>query len=123
MVFSLSDSIVAAAIAATVSWLGLVISKETKISEFRQEWIDGLRKDIATLLGEATQYHASVLGLAPTSSVLKINQLMARIRLRLNLKEDNHQKLFDAIVKCQEMILGKSSLESVRKADGRNIHM
>lgn len=38
--------IVAACIAAVVSFLALVISKEQKTSEFRQAWIDGLREDL-----------------------------------------------------------------------------
>lgn len=39
--------IIAACIAAAVSFLALVISKENKTSEFRQAWIDGLRQDLA----------------------------------------------------------------------------
>ncbi|MES2632269.1 MAG: hypothetical protein V4669_04815 [Pseudomonadota bacterium] len=38
--------VVAACIAAIVSFLALVISKEQKTSEFRQAWIDGLRGDL-----------------------------------------------------------------------------
>ncbi|MEM4379495.1 MAG: hypothetical protein QXL01_02260 [Thermoplasmatales archaeon] len=34
-------AIVAALIAATVSFTSLIISKEQKTSEFRQEWING----------------------------------------------------------------------------------
>ena len=39
--------ITAALIAGSFSYLNLVISKEQKISEFRQGWIDSLRNDIA----------------------------------------------------------------------------
>lgn len=39
----------AALIAATVSLLGLIISKEQKTSEFRQAWIDALRSDLGSL--------------------------------------------------------------------------
>ncbi|WP_127159673.1 hypothetical protein [Xanthomonas arboricola] len=39
--------ITAALIAGSFSYLNLVMSKEQKVSEFRQIWIDSLRKDIA----------------------------------------------------------------------------
>jgi hypothetical protein len=39
--------ITAALIAGSFSYLNLVISKEQKVSEFRQSWIDSLREDIA----------------------------------------------------------------------------
>ena len=40
-------AIIAAFIAGLFSFLGLVIAKENKVSEFRQAWIDALRADIA----------------------------------------------------------------------------
>ena len=52
------DATTAAILAAIASFLGLMISKESKISEFRQKWIDELRKDISWVLGEATRIHA-----------------------------------------------------------------
>lgn len=39
--------IIIAVITGVISFIGLVISKENKISEFRQAWIDELRKDIS----------------------------------------------------------------------------
>jgi hypothetical protein len=50
-------ALMAALVAGTFALLGLVISKENKISEFRQAWIDAVRKDIA-------DYTAAVKGLA-----------------------------------------------------------
>lgn len=43
-------TIIAAVIGGYVSFLVTVLSKEQKTSEFRQSWIDGLRKDIAELI-------------------------------------------------------------------------
>lgn len=40
-------AVTAALIAAVFSFLNLVIAKEQKVSEFRQQWIDALRSDIA----------------------------------------------------------------------------
>ena len=44
-------AIIAAGITGVVSLLGLIISKEHKVSDFRQQWIDSLRDDISELLG------------------------------------------------------------------------
>lgn len=41
-------AVIAALIAGVFSYLGLITSKETKISEFRQLWINALRKDISS---------------------------------------------------------------------------
>jgi hypothetical protein len=55
----MSVALIAAASAFVVAWvagafslLGLLISKEQKVSEFRQAWIDALRADIAALVAE-----------------------------------------------------------------------
>ncbi|MBS3927686.1 MAG: hypothetical protein KGZ65_03740 [Sphingomonadales bacterium] len=42
--------IIAAIIGAVVTLASLIISKESKLSEFRQAWIDSLRQEIADLL-------------------------------------------------------------------------
>lgn len=47
--------IVVALIAAFVSFIGLLISKEQKVSEFRQAWIDRVRGDVAELIGKCSQ--------------------------------------------------------------------
>lgn len=42
--------IIAAIIGAVVALVSLIISKESKLSEFRQAWIDSLRQEIADFL-------------------------------------------------------------------------
>jgi hypothetical protein len=49
-------AIIAASIAAAVSLVGLLITKDLKTTEFRQHWIDKLRDDIA----EFTSFHAMI---------------------------------------------------------------
>lgn len=44
-------AVIAAGITGLISLLGLIISKEQKTSEFRQQWIDSLREEISELLG------------------------------------------------------------------------
>ncbi|BET13664.1 hypothetical protein [Pandoraea sputorum] len=48
-------SIVAAAIAGLVVFISTVLSKEQKTSEFRQVWIDEIRKDVAAYISGTTE--------------------------------------------------------------------
>ena len=41
----------AAVITGLLSLVGLIISKENKTSEFRQQWIDGFREELSDLIG------------------------------------------------------------------------
>jgi|SRR5580698_964462 hypothetical protein len=50
-------TIIAAIIAALVSFLSLIISKEQSVSEFRQQWIDALQKDVAIVVGYVIAIH------------------------------------------------------------------
>lgn len=56
-------AIIAAVITAIFSLLGLIISKEQKISDFRQQWINSLRNEISELLGctESVIQHARAI--------------------------------------------------------------
>src|SRR5437667_10151195 len=47
--------VVAAIIAGAVAFLASVFSKEQKVSEFRQTWIDSLRNDLAELISIVLQ--------------------------------------------------------------------
>lgn len=91
-----TGTVIAGLVAALASLLGLVISKESKVSEFRQKWIDELRKDTASFLSLAGDYAADRM-LGQSKSTEKINQKAAMIRLRLNLKEKDHRELLESI--------------------------
>ncbi len=58
----IAGTIIAAVIAAVISLLGLIISKENKVSEFRQAWIDSLREEVAAIITHGhvvySAYHA-----------------------------------------------------------------
>ncbi|MFT5717016.1 MAG: hypothetical protein ACI9T7_001199 [Oleiphilaceae bacterium] len=43
--------VIAATIAGVFSFVSLVLSKEQKVSEFRQKWIDGLREEVSDFIG------------------------------------------------------------------------
>lgn len=104
-------TIVAALIAAALSFVNLTLSKEQKISEFRQAWIDALREDLASFFAAAravarTTEIAQQFGVEYNDKALlpvtqeKISELryqgaetFYRIKLRLNPDETEHKEL------------------------------
>jgi len=92
----IAGTMIAAVIAAVISLLGLIISKESKVSEFRQAWIDALRAEIAAVITHAHAIHGAYLAKFQDNSTLwqnvrldfvGLNEAWAKIRLRLNPKE------------------------------------
>lgn len=49
-IFIMTGAVVAALLTGIFSFVSLVLSKEQKISEFRQQWIDSLRNEIGSFL-------------------------------------------------------------------------
>ncbi|MCK8105655.1 hypothetical protein MTF64_01945 [Pseudoalteromonas sp. 2CM41L] len=100
-------AICAAIIAAIMSLLSLVISKEQKVSEFRQEWINSMRQDISELIGLFTTFKSNWLyqmhsGEDPkefiknnSSKLGEIDNIATRIILHLN---PNEHEEFKALV-------------------------
>ncbi len=93
----IAGAIIAAVIAAVISLLGLIISKENKVSEFRQAWIDALRAEVAAVIthGHAIfQAFDAVVGEPKglewkeiREDFVALEEQAARIRLRLNPTE------------------------------------
>jgi hypothetical protein len=111
-------AIAAALIAGLVSLLGLIISKEQKVSEFRQAWIDSLRDDIATIIARVNAIHGAMLAGYPNPAerwkVIKddfigINEAAARAKLRLNPKEEGPAKSVLGILEEQETIFNSGA--------------
>ncbi|WP_410517408.1 hypothetical protein QNH99_05905 [Pantoea allii] len=134
-------AIIAALIAGFIAFIGMVITKENKVSEFRQEWIKELRGLIAKL------YY--LYGFIRTDSGLndkerkeknnEINEVIADINLHLNYgnqstNEENLQKAittlngkieigittmgpyFDDLLKHSHLVL-KEEWERVKKGE------
>ena len=74
-------AVVAALIAAAVAFVGLVVSKEQKVSEFRQAWIDSLRKDLSRFI-------ALLQAVRNDETTIELNEKYNRIVLRLNPRKD-----------------------------------
>lgn len=88
---------------------GLLITNQSKVSEFRQKWIDALRNDVASLVACTLEIHQAV-----NSNQIKIDSLMldiqkatARIVLRLNMKEKDSQAIIVAMNNLREVIHAK----------------
>lgn len=114
-------AIVAACIAAAVSLLGLIISKEQKTSEFRQAWIDALRAEFVTYLtnvnsiSDMVQHPDNSGGrkleiLSPLFSAL--NSASFNISLRLNRDEVGAKAVFAAMKEFEELFSSGDIIES-----------
>lgn len=131
-------TVVAAFIAASISFVNLTLNKEQKTSEFRQNWIDGLREDLSSFFAcarafaRASEEHmtlgsakdnAGYLAITP-EKVSEIRYQVAetryRIQLRLNLDESEHKellRLMHAATEAQQKVLqGQGSTAGTLKA-------
>lgn len=131
-------TLVAALITGAVSFVNLTLTKEQKISEFRQTWIDALRNDLASFLGAARAFARAVETLhtfgpeykekaALLISDQKVGDLryqaaetFSRIKLRLNACEPEHIELLrllrHAIDEQNLMLTNKSSVDATLAA-------
>jgi len=106
-------AVAAAFITGAFSFVNLIIAKDQKTSEFRQDWIDRLREDIAAFTSQV-QFLSSLYDFAlqnnPASlespqaedfvktispNLREIANMHHRIRLRLNPKE--HKRLLELV--------------------------
>ncbi|ULR87411.1 hypothetical protein [Comamonas sp. B21-038] len=133
-------TVAAAALAGLISLLVVVITKEQKVSEFRQQWIDALRADVSALLAAYSVAHQMVIAWKKDNRseselwekhkdlVTQADTLMSQIKLRLNPNEHLHQTLekhldqldeqFASDKPCEEVnteTLDKRILETTRK--------
>lgn len=100
----LPDAAEGAVIAGAVTLTGLLITKQSKVSEFRQEWINALRDDVALLITHTLEIHATDGIKEAASSFAKIHETTARIQLRLNPEEQESISMFTAMSNLREAI-------------------
>ena len=108
-----ASAALAAWIAGAFSLLGLLTSKEQKVSEFRQAWIDALRLDIALLVAHAHQIYAYVVMHRPVDlqrfwqdtrdDYLALNGASTRIKLRVNHKEPESKLILCSMEKMEAL--------------------
>jgi hypothetical protein len=122
--------IVAAIIGGGITFIVTVLAKDQKTSEFRQEWIDALRNDLAEmislfsvlsdtfrLMSKAGRTEDEIFKkLTENNDIFcKLEMVNARIKLRINPTE--HKKLLNAILRLREYI-GSEQKGNSKIADG-----
>jgi hypothetical protein len=103
-------------VTGSLSLLGLSISKEQKVSELRQNWIDGLRTELAALLAHSHQIHSYIvfaktigpidlmeLWKATREDYLGLNLASTRIKLRLNRAECDSRMILSSMTKMENL--------------------
>lgn len=106
-----AGAIFAALIAGLVSLLGLIISKEQKISEFRQAWIDGLRENVALVITHLEAIRGAMHAAQPAKAswqdrkdhFVAINQAITCVRLRVNPDEASSQNLLESLSELENI--------------------
>lgn len=109
-------AVLAALITGALTYAGLILAKEQKVSEFRQAWVDALRQDIAdtyaamSSLADLDRRHKAVdeqYAVAARGIFDVANRATARIRLRLNPNEESSKQLL-AVLDAIEQHLNAS---------------
>ena len=116
-------TVVAAFLTASVSFIGLIISKEQKVSDFRQAWIDALRKDLALLIAHVDAIYDHRHAQQATDSLSEVeawqaaradyvgaNKAMASIQLRLNPDECESKAVKSCARRLIKMLLPNKPL-------------
>ena len=110
------SGLAAVLIATLASIVGIVVSKEIKVSEFRQQWIDSLRAELSSLIS-----HLSLLRIAGTFEydskhqefisiekyLLSANEMVNKIRLRLNKKKYYHNQIIELLRELEDFVNSK----------------
>jgi hypothetical protein len=120
----MNPTILAALFTSSLALLGLTVGKDSKVSEFRQQWIDGLRADVSEFL--ASVQH--VFGFRVTKkygdkdkavsadeqfkAIDRTNELSSRIRLRLDPKKPLSKKLTAEMRRLRDIAHGSDLLET-----------
>lgn len=108
----------AAVIAGLVSLLGLIIGKEQKVSEFRQAWIDDLRKCLVSYLvniNAISDFIRSSQGKSQANeeqlkNYKALNEANHGIRLRVNVSEDPAKNLLSAMDNFEKIAQNNNNL-------------
>jgi hypothetical protein len=127
-------AIAAAFITGAFSFVNLIISKDQKTSEFRQNWIDRLREDITAFTSQVeflSSLYSFTLENNPASlespqaeefvktihpSLREIANMHHRIKLRLNPKE--HQRLINLVTEINGLFSDIKAISSSERVEG-----
>ncbi|HAS6887605.1 TPA: hypothetical protein I7288_23120 [Vibrio parahaemolyticus] len=123
----LDVKVIVTIIAALVSFIGLIIAKDHKVSEFRQSWINDFRDGVSELLGCVINIHAHYIiaesenenddnNKAEVTFIKNSHELyndahriVYKLKLMLNPKKDHD--LISAISRVEAMIIDSDKLD------------
>lgn len=103
-------ALLGAALSAFIALMVVIITKEQKVSEFRQAWINALRDDIGDAISAASALSVIMPGAtrpfaAPFwSEWSRLAASLARIDLRLNANEALHKDLEVCLADTAELV-------------------
>ncbi len=89
-------------------WMGFRNARRLVVAESRQNWLNGVRSDVARIIaihGEIVVFRAkqqnkfTIMEPDPPDLLREIGELSARVRMRLNITEQSHLKLNEAIAR------------------------
>ena len=107
------DAIGAALIAGGASFLGLLITNQSKVSGFRQEWIDALRDSVATLISDVFTINDDQSTPRKVSNLdacfTEMHKANALISLRLNFEEQESLAIIAALTALKDVIYTEGS--------------
>lgn len=127
-------AIAAAFITGAFSFVNLIIAKDQKTSEFRQDWIDRLREDITAFTShveflsslyqftlqnnpaclESPQAEEFVKTIYP--NLREIANMHHRVKLRLNPKE--HKRLIELVTEINGLFSDIKAISHLERVDG-----
>lgn len=103
-------TMVAGVLAAFVALMTIIITKEQKVSEFRQAWINAFRDDLAEAISAASTLTIILQEDLPEERGEKYKEWarftasLSRIELRLNMSEDPHRKIEQCIRRAESVV-------------------
>jgi hypothetical protein len=106
-------AILAATIGAMLSLVGLIVAKESKVSEFRQAWIDSLRSELASFASNLNALSdANLIDFdtdaerfaAVKDQTGKLNEAYYSIALRLNVEEKASVAVQSSMLKLSKAV-------------------
>ena len=114
-------AVIAALIAGAFAFFSLVVTKETKVSEFRQAWIDSLRAEISTYISRlhAVNNLGQYIHEKPVEDKYNPDLLRERSRMfeeSLSAYNSILLRINPAETKAKARVLNQNFLEALRKA-------
>jgi len=110
-------ALLVALVAGAFSLLGLVVSKENKVSEFRNEWMNELRNDLADFVAHAFLIHSEIIEYSSgriddytkhldriREPLVGLNRAATKIKLRLHQEARENAPLMRSMSALQDSL-------------------